>query len=79
MSDGKDIAHQLNLGYLLYEVSLEQNTDIILKYAEKWLKKYPGNQLVEYMAGAIVGKQKRAALAGFVKYSTLLLLNLKKL
>ena len=57
LSDGKDVAHQLNLGYLLYEISLEQNTDIVLKYAEKWLKKYPDNQLVEYMAGAIVGKQ----------------------
>lgn len=56
LSDGKDVAHQLNLGYLLYEVSLEQNIDIVLKYSEKWLKKYPDNQLVEYMAGAIVGK-----------------------
>jgi len=57
-SKGKDVAHHLNFGYLLYEISLPRESERCLKYAKKWKKQHPDSQVAQYMARAIVGDKK---------------------
>ena len=55
LAGGDDTPHQLNFGYLLYEVKIENNKYDTSKWAEKWLEKYPDNPLVQYMGNAAIG------------------------
>lgn len=49
-------SHHINLGYMLYEISIE-NRDLSLQYAEKWLQKYGQNKLVNYMAKSVINNE----------------------
>ncbi|MBO6281431.1 MAG: tetratricopeptide repeat protein [Alphaproteobacteria bacterium] len=44
---------QLNFGYLLYECYSEKSPELAKKFAEKWLKFFPDNKIVEHMGNAI--------------------------
>ncbi|MEE6207261.1 MAG: tetratricopeptide repeat protein [Alphaproteobacteria bacterium] len=49
----KTNAMQLNFGYLLYECYSEKSPELAKKFAEKWLKFFPNNKIVEHMGNAI--------------------------
>lgn len=49
-------AHHINLGYMLYEISLEYR-ELALAYAKKWLQKYGGNEVVNYMAKSVLNDE----------------------
>ena len=53
LSQGED-SQQINFGYLLYETSLCNNDSFVKKYAEKWLQKYPDNQIVQHMGKSVL-------------------------
>ena len=55
LSDKNDDAHHLNLGYLLYEVKLEDDNVNILNICKKWVKKYPDNAIAQYMGNSALG------------------------
>ena len=55
LSGSNNLPHQLNFGYLLYEVKLEEKYDNVLNWCKKWLEKYPDDQLVQYMGNALLG------------------------
>lgn len=46
---------QLNFGYLLYECYSEKSPELAKKFAEKWLKFFPNDKIVEHMGSAITG------------------------
>lgn len=52
LSSGED-SQQLNLGYLLYEIALENGVENIRSQVEKWRNNYSGNPLVNYMSCAL--------------------------
>ena len=63
ISGGEKEQH-INFGYLLYEIGDKKAQE----YAQKWLKKYGQNQIVNHMAHAILNHQNlERAEAGFVQ------------
>lgn len=57
LSKGEDSQH-INLGYLLYETSLEKGKDFVIPIAKKWAREYPKNSIVNYLGQALVPEQK---------------------
>jgi len=55
LSEDNDEAHHLNLGYLLYEVKLEDNNINILNICKKWIEKYPDNAIAQYLGNSALG------------------------
>ncbi len=67
-ADEDDEAHQINLGYLFYEVALDKKADSIADCVKLWLKKYSDNPLVNYMGNALLSNQNiKTANAKYVK------------
>ena len=61
-------AMQLNFGYLLYECYSEKSPEMAEKFAEKWLKFFPEDKIVEHMANAIIsGSNLQNSDAEFIK------------
>ncbi len=52
LSNGADSQH-INMGYCLYEISLEKDIKSIKDILKKWHKKYGGNPLVDYVFSAL--------------------------
>lgn len=52
LSKGEN-AQQINFGYLLYEIAVENPSSNVREYAMKWLQKYPENPVAKHMAAAI--------------------------
>ena len=55
LSGKNSLAHQLNFGYMLYEVKLEDKYDNVLNWCKKWLSEYPENKVTQYMGNALLG------------------------
>ncbi|MDR1694460.1 MAG: methyltransferase domain-containing protein [Lactobacillaceae bacterium] len=53
--DGRN-SHHINLGYMLYEISIEDR-ELSVRYTEQWLKKYSYNNVVNYMAKSILNDE----------------------
>lgn len=66
LSEDNDEAHQLNLGYLLYEVKLEDNNINILNICKKWIENYPNNAIAQYLGNSALGNmtEGKKVLAG---------------
>lgn len=59
---------QLNFGYLLYECFSEKSPELAEKYAAKWLKFFPDNEVTKHMANAILnGKALDGSSSDFIK------------
>lgn len=54
LSKGEN-SQQINFGYLLYEIAVESPGTDVLRYARKWLQKYPDNPVAKHMANAMLG------------------------
>ena len=52
----QDESHHINFGYMLYELSLDSEEEIIKKYAALWLEKFPKNKMAEHMGKAILNQ-----------------------
>lgn len=48
----------INFGYLLYECACEGKEVLAKNYALKWIDAFPQNDMVAYMAGAILNERK---------------------
>lgn len=57
LSGGED-SQQLNLGYLLYEISLENGVENIRNRVQKWRLAFPENPVVNYMSCALENDPK---------------------
>lgn len=51
-----DESHHINFGYMLYELSLDSEDEIIKKYAMRWLEDYPQNKMATHMGKAILNQ-----------------------
>lgn len=61
-------AMHLNFGYLLYECYSEKSEELAEKYAMKWQKFFPDDQVVKHMSCSILdGKSLQESSAEFVK------------
>lgn len=49
-----DEAQQINFGYLLYEIALDNHLAAAQKYAALWLEKYPADSIALHMGNAIL-------------------------
>ncbi len=49
-----DNSHQINIGYLFYEIAIEKGLDSVLECVELWVKKYGTNPIVKYTANALM-------------------------
>lgn len=59
---------QLNFGYLLYECYSEKSAELAQKFADKWLKFFPQDKIVQHMATAIIdGRNLQNSDAEFIK------------
>lgn len=52
----QDESHHINFGYMLYELFLDSQDEIIKEYGQKWLQEFPQNKLAEHMGNAIVNQ-----------------------
>lgn len=57
ISKGENSQH-INFGYILYDLTLAEQTKIARKYASIWLKKYPKNSIVSHIADSILQNKK---------------------
>ena len=53
-------SQQINFGYILYDSNLAAQNEIVQKYALAWQKKYPDNQIVQYMADSALHNKKNS-------------------
>ena len=51
-------SQQINFGYILYDSILAAQNELVKKYALMWLKKYPENSIVKYMADSVLHNEK---------------------
>lgn len=64
----KSNAMHLNFGYLLYECYSEQSKELAQKFAEKWMKYFPDNVIVQHMGNALTnGKALQGSDSLFIK------------
>lgn len=54
----------VGFGYLLYETAAENVVDSVQKYADLWLKKYPGSKITFHMANAVKNSRGITRAAG---------------
>ncbi|MBO7370411.1 MAG: tetratricopeptide repeat protein, partial [Campylobacter sp.] len=57
ISQGENSQH-INFGYILYDSILADQNELVQKYADIWLKKYPKNSIVQHMANSVLHNQK---------------------
>lgn len=50
------VSHHINLGYMLYEISLEDKV-LSKKWAQNWLEEYGENDVVNYMAKSVLNDE----------------------
>jgi len=68
LKNGESQSTSLNFGYLLYECYAEGNPELAQKYAAKWLKRFPEDEIVVHMGNAIAdGHALDASSAEFIK------------
>ncbi len=58
LSERNENAHHINLGYLFYEIALEEKIDSMVDCIKLWVKNYKDNPIVNYMGNALLNNQK---------------------